>query len=100
MQKCFAAGAGAFVGSLWDVRSPTARAFATCFYRKLFEDGQPLAVAAHLAREQVQQRSSKDPTWLAYTVYGNPFARAVSVTTGVPQTTGTSLDHTPDQPES
>ena len=77
-QKCFDAGAGAFVGSLWDVRSKPARAFATCFYRALLEDGQPLALAAHLARNEAWQQSSKDPTWLAYTVYGNPFARAVS----------------------
>ena len=77
-QKCFDAGAGAFVGSLWDVRSKPARAFATSFYRALLEDGQPLALAAHLARNEAWQQSSKDPTWLAYTVYGNPFARAVS----------------------
>jgi|ERR1022692_56370 hypothetical protein len=77
-QKCFEAGASAFVGSLWDVRSKPARAFATCFYEKLFDDGQPLAVAAHLARQQARQKSGKDPTWLAYTVYGNPFARVVS----------------------
>jgi len=96
-EKCFAAGAAAFVGSLWDVRSGPARAFATSFYRKLFEDGQPLAIAAHLAR---QQGNSKDPTWLAYTVYGNPFARAVSVTTGVSQTARTSPSHISNQPES
>ena len=96
--KCFSAGAGAFVGSLWDVRSASARAFATRFYRALFEDGQPLAVAAHLARDQAHQ-SGTDPTWLAYTVYGNPFARAVSAGTGVSQSAETS-QHGPDQTES
>jgi CHAT domain-containing protein len=77
-EKCFKAGAGAFVGSLWDVRSKPARAFATSFYRALLEDGHPLAIAAHLARNEALRQSSRDPTWLAYTVYGNPFARAVS----------------------
>jgi hypothetical protein len=74
--KCFAAGAGAFVGSLWDLRSSAARAFASCFYRKLFEDGESLATAAHVAR---QDGNSTDPTSLAYTVYGNPSTRVTRV---------------------
>ncbi|ONI84531.1 hypothetical protein ALI22I_28675 [Saccharothrix sp. ALI-22-I] len=66
------AGAGAFVGALWAVRSSSARVFAESFYDALL-GGQPLGRASMTARESVMVDEG-DPTWLAYTVYGNPSA--------------------------
>ena len=67
------AGAGAFVGSLWAIRSSSARSFADAFYRALVVDGQPLGAASHQARRAIAEDEG-DPTWLAYTIYGNPAA--------------------------
>jgi serine/threonine protein kinase len=67
------AGAGAFVGSLWAVRSSSAKVFAEEFYRQLVSRGQSLGTASLLARQAIAADSG-DPTWLAYTVYGNPSA--------------------------
>jgi hypothetical protein len=65
------AGAGAFIGSLWAVRSSAARAFAEAFYAALVDQRQNLGDAALTARRSVP-RDAGDPTWLAYTVYGEP----------------------------
>lgn len=73
-QQFMSCGAGAFVGTLWAVRSDSSARFATAFYRSL-ADGATLGAAAHAARVE-QQDDSLDPTWLAYTVYGDPFATA------------------------
>jgi hypothetical protein len=67
------AGAGAFIGSLWAVRSSSARLFAEEFYRALVRDRQPLGAASLQARHAIAADEG-DPTWLAYTVYGNPSA--------------------------
>ncbi len=67
------AGAGAFIGSLWAVRSNSAWRFAEAFYSALVRDRQPLGVASLWARQAIA-REDGDPTWLAYTVYGNPSA--------------------------
>ncbi|MFI5592265.1 CHAT domain-containing protein [Amycolatopsis sp. NPDC051758] len=72
-QQFMAAGAGAFVGTLWPVRSESAGAFAEVFYGHL-QDGESLGRAALLTRRTVV-REQPDPTWLAYTVYGDPHAR-------------------------
>jgi CHAT domain-containing protein len=75
-QQFMAAGAGAFLGTLWEVRSGSASAFAETFYGAL-ADGQPLGNAARMARNIVAVDAS-DPTWLAYSVYGDPYAVARS----------------------
>jgi hypothetical protein len=67
------AGAGAFVGSLWPVRSASARTFAAEFYRALVCGGESLGTASLRARQAIAADEG-DPTWLAYTVYGNPSA--------------------------
>jgi hypothetical protein len=67
------AGAGAFLGSLWPVRSSSARAFADAFYGALVTRGAPLGAASLHARRAIAEDDG-DPTWLAYTVYGNPSA--------------------------
>jgi hypothetical protein len=67
------AGAGAFIGSLWAVRSSAARRFADEFYHALVANGDPLGAASLRARQAIAADGG-DPTWLAYTVYGNPSA--------------------------
>jgi hypothetical protein len=66
------AGAGAYVGALWQVDDRLALTFAETFYSEL-KKGQPLVEAARAARTAAKTR--QEFTWLAYTVYGNPFAR-------------------------
>jgi len=69
-----AAGAGAFIGTLWPVRSATARSFATSFYSAIVHQQLSLGEATLQARKSVSQ-DLEDPTWLAYSVYGSPGAR-------------------------
>ena len=66
------AGAGLFVGSLWSVGDDTARTFAQEFYQGL-KSGKTVAHATRVAREATKR--ANEPTWLAYTVYGHPYAR-------------------------
>ncbi|WP_285569176.1 CHAT domain-containing protein [Actinoallomurus iriomotensis] len=70
-----AAGAGAFVGTLWAVPSGPAREFAEAFYDACL-DGRPIGRAMHAARIRIRRES--DPTWLAYTAYGDPAARVAA----------------------
>jgi len=69
------AGAGAFIGSLWEVRDTTAGRLAQAFYTALLDDERPVTLreAIQRAREAVRDEAG-DPTWLGYTVYGNPDA--------------------------
>jgi CHAT domain-containing protein len=69
------AGAGAFIGTLWAVRSASARTFAEAFYDEFVTRGSPLGAASQRARTVIAEDMG-DPTWLAYTVYGNPAALA------------------------
>jgi hypothetical protein len=71
-QQFMGAGAGAFVGTLWAVRSESARAFAEAFYERIIA-GLSLGEAVLQARQQVRGTDS-DPTWLAYSAYGDPAA--------------------------
>jgi hypothetical protein len=66
------AGANAFVGSLWEVRDTSARAFAAEFYDALLGRAT-LGEAIKRARDTIKDQPG-DPTWLAYTLYGNPDA--------------------------
>jgi hypothetical protein len=66
------AGAGAFLGTLWAVPSAPARHFAEAFYDACLYQQQRLGEAVHTARIAI--RDTADPTWLAYTVYGDPAA--------------------------
>lgn len=72
-EKFMGAGAGAFIGSLWAVRSSSAKLFAEEFYRSLVHRRQSLGMASLQARRAIAADDG-DPTWLAYTVYGNPSA--------------------------
>jgi hypothetical protein len=70
-----AAGAGAFIGTLWPVRSSQASLFAEEFYGALTA-GADLGQASLTARRATKDNA--DPTWLAYTVYGDPAALCAS----------------------
>jgi len=79
------AGAGAFIGSLWAVRSSSARTFAEEFYKALVCEGESLGIASLRARQAIAGDEG-DPTWLAYTVYGNPSASIVHNPPPIPRT--------------
>ncbi len=70
-EKFLHAGAGAFIGSLWEVGDATALRFATEAYQMLM-DGRTLGEAVTELRGRIRDG---DPTWLAYAVYGHPEAR-------------------------
>jgi hypothetical protein len=71
--KFLEAGAAAFIGSLWAVSDGAAREFAEEFYSQL-QAGAPLGHAVMQARQAAASQPD-DPTWLAYTVYGDPRAK-------------------------
>jgi multiple sugar transport system ATP-binding protein len=70
-EKFLEAGCGAFIGSLWEIRDASALTFAEHFYDE-FTGGKNLGESIRAARS-VLKRS--DPTYLAYTLYGNPLAK-------------------------
>lgn len=80
------AGAAAFIGSLWAVRSSPARTFAEELYRALVRDRQTLGIASLKARQAVAADES-DPTWLAYAIYGNPSASVETLRVPTARTT-------------
>jgi hypothetical protein len=65
-------GAGLFVGTLWSVGDRTALAFSRTFYEQL-SAGRSVTQAARSARERAKE--DLESTWLAYSVYGHPYAR-------------------------
>lgn len=68
------AGAGAFIGTLWDVRDTSACAFAKQFYETLNTvPNATLGDAMAAARAAIKDEAG-DPTWLAYTLYGDSSA--------------------------
>ncbi len=75
-------GAAAFIGALWSVDDKLALEFAECFYSEL-RNGKTLVDAAKAAREVC--KTGFDLTWLAYTIYGNPFATVSRVEAGAGQ---------------
>ncbi|GIJ48319.1 hypothetical protein Val02_52050 [Virgisporangium aliadipatigenens] len=68
-----AAGAGAFVGSMWTVRSDLAAVFADAFYRAFTTSNVTLGQATQRARAEIRGHGY-DPTWLSYAVWGEPNA--------------------------
>jgi hypothetical protein len=65
-----AAGAGAFVGTLWPVESEAALVFGEAFHRRFAEPGETVGAAVRSGREAV--RKTGDAAWLAYTLHGSP----------------------------
>ena len=70
--KFLEAGAAAFIGSLWAVSDGAAREFAQELYGQL-QAGSLLGKAVMRSRQAAASQPD-DPTWLAYTVYGDPRA--------------------------
>lgn len=68
------AGAGAFIGSLWEVRDSSSLKFATGLYTALTED-KTISESIAAAREKLRLDDPSDPTWLAYTLWGDPAAK-------------------------
>ncbi|MGW0335967.1 NACHT N-terminal Helical domain 1-containing protein [Streptomyces sp. NPDC003011] len=77
-QQFLRAGAGAFIGTLWPVRSRSALQFSEAFYDQLIAGRQPLGRATLAARQAIRDQHG-DPTWLAYAVYGSPAATVSQV---------------------
>lgn len=67
------AGAGAFLGTHWEVRDKRAGDFALAIYN-YFLQGRELGAAVRLARDWFSNKYPGDPTFLAYAVYGHPLA--------------------------
>ncbi len=67
-------GVTAFVGALWEVHDELASQFAQTFYEQLWA-GQTLGEAFHSARRKIRTIQPANPTWLAYTLYGDPNTR-------------------------
>ncbi len=67
-------GVTAFVGALWEVHDELASKFARIFYEELWA-GKTLGEAFYAARQQIRAVQSANPTWLAYTLYGDPNSR-------------------------
>ena len=63
--------AGAFIGTLWEVRDDLAAEFSIKFYQELL-DGQTIGESFHAARLHIKTLDENNPTWLAYTLYANP----------------------------
>ena len=68
------AGAAGFIGSFWSVYDEAAYPFAKTLYGHLLA-GEPIGQAVKEARMAIKPR--EDMTWLAYTVFADPFAKVV-----------------------
>lgn len=67
------ANAAAFVGALWEVHDALAVEFSRHFYDRLAA-GDTLGEAMRAARAHLRNLDPVNPTWLAYTLYGDPNA--------------------------
>ncbi len=67
-------GAGLLVSALWSVSDKTASTFAKTFYTRL-QAGLTVTEAVRDARQAAKASTPQDFTWLAYTVFGHPYAR-------------------------
>lgn len=67
-------GAGLLVSALWSVSDATASMFAKTFYTQL-QAGLTVTEAVRDARQAAKASTPQDFTWLAYTVFGHPYAR-------------------------
>jgi len=74
LARCFLdLGAGAFVGTYWEVGDRAAAEFADHLYTQLFE-GRRFGDAFRRARLATREVTPGDPSWLAYTAIAHPLA--------------------------
>lgn len=66
--------ATAFVGAYWEISDELASLFSRTFYDAL-RNQATLGAAFHQARLTVRAKAPANPTWLAYTLYGDPNCR-------------------------
>jgi len=77
------AGVSAFIGALAAISDRLAGRFTQEFYDRFLGAGafegrsQPLGQAFHETRITIRDLNPADPTWLMYTLYGNPNCRAI-----------------------
>lgn len=74
-QAFLESGAGAFIGAHWSIGDRPALKFSETLYESLLDDGDAMIDAVRRARDAA--RNNKEVTWLAYTVYADPFARVI-----------------------
>ena len=75
-----ASGASGFIGGMWPLTDQTAADFSTDFYSGIadhLKDG-PVYFAEVLQNVRQRFYETGDPTYLAYTFYGNANLRIVS----------------------
>jgi CHAT domain-containing protein len=70
-EQFLAAGASAFIGAYWSVYDRQSCDFTREVYSRLLA-GVPIGRAVQEARIAIRTR--ENPTWLAYTVFADPFA--------------------------
>jgi hypothetical protein len=70
-EKFLRAGAAAFIGTYWKVSDRPALEFARALYGRLLA-GVPIGQAAREARAEI--KAGGNPTWLAYTIFADPWA--------------------------
>jgi len=67
-------GVAAFIAPLWSVGDMSAETFSLTFYESL-SNGDNLN--ASFLKARLAAKELEDPTWLAYSLYGNPAARVI-----------------------
>jgi len=65
-----------FIGSMWEAEDELACQFAAAFYANLLK-GKRIGEAVRLARLYIRSIAPQDPTWLTYTLFANPLAKAL-----------------------
>lgn len=80
-EKFLGAGAAAFIGTYWKVSDRPALEFARALYGRLLA-GMPIGQAAKEARNEI--KAGGNPTWLAYTVFADPWATVSAAPAGTP----------------
>src|SRR5262249_22983769 len=70
-KKFLESGAAGFIGTYWSVTDEPAFKFAKALYGRLIT-GTPIGQATKEARAEI--KADGDPTWLAYTVFADPWA--------------------------
>ena len=74
-ERLINAGAGAFIGAMWEVSDELALHFTKAFYTALLKDKKTISESFRQAREKIRQLAPYNSAWLAYTLYADPEGR-------------------------